>query len=104
MNSSTDLNLKKDIDDYKVVLDNYEVLSSEDGYTAYELAKQALVLADRWSEISFQSSQYSAKYEVSKSAFYDYAYRKYRVLMQVHEFCRVVYRQCSENLRNRMDF
>lgn len=103
MNFSQELNLKEDILNYQVILDNYQALSSEDGDTAYELAKQALALCDRWSEIAFQASQYSTKYEVSKSAFYDYAYRKYRVLMQIHDFCRVVYRQCSENLRNRMD-
>lgn len=103
MSSLQGLNLKQDIEDYKVILDNFQSLSSEDGDTAYELAKQALILSDRWSEIAFNSSQYSARYEVSKSSFYDYAYRKYRILIQIHDFCRVVYRQCSENLRSRMD-
>lgn len=96
-----DLIYKDDLEQYQIILDNYEALSSEDGVTAYRLAKMAIVQADRWNEIAFESSKASKELEVSKTNLYNWAYHRYRILMTIHEFCRVVYRQCEEQARER---
>lgn len=101
MNKIEELGLfKEDLEQYQIILDNYEALSSEDVTTAYNLAKCCMIQADRWNEIAFSSSKYGKEYAISKTDLYNWAYHKYRILMTVHEFCRVVYRQCSEDLRN----
>lgn len=92
---------KEDLEQYQVLLDNYEALSPEDGNTAYKLAKMMIISADRWNEIAFNASKYSKEYEVSKTELYQWAYHKYRILMTLHEFCRVVYKQVCDNERQR---
>lgn len=96
-----DLIYKDDLEQYQIILDNYEALSSEDGVTAYRLAQMAIVQADRWNEITFESSKAAKELEVSKTNLYNWAYHRYRILMTIHEFCRVVYRQCEEQARER---
>lgn len=92
--------LKEDIEQYNFLKDNFEALSSEDGKTAYELAIQMLVAADRWVEICKNISNYAKEMNTTRTALYDWSYHKYRILMNMHEFCRVVYRQCEEEQRN----
>lgn len=101
MNESVVLLFKEDLEQYQIILDNYQALSSEDGATAYRLAQMAIVQADRWAEISFDASKLYKKAEVAKTDLYNWAYHKYRILMTIHDFCRVVYRQCSEAERCR---
>lgn len=93
--------LKEDNEQYQMLLDNYEALNSEDGDTAYELAKMCILASDRWNEIAFQSSKLAKKYNISKTDLYQYAYHRYRILMTLHEFCRVIYKKCQDDLRNR---
>ena len=92
---------KEDLMQYKLVLDNFEALTSEDGATAYQIAQMSLIQADRWTEIALNASKYSSKTGIAKTDLYNWAYHKYRILSQIHEFSRVVYRQCSESERNR---
>lgn len=92
--------LKEDIEQFNFLKDNFEALSSEDGETAYQLAVKMLVCADRWTEICKDISNYAKEFNTTKSSLYDWAYHKYRILMNMHEFCRVVYRQCREEERN----
>lgn len=92
--------LKEDIEQYQFLKDNFEALNSEDGETAYKLAVQMIICADRWSEISLNISKYAKELNTSKTTLYNWAYHKYRILMTMHEFCRVVYRQCREELKN----
>lgn len=92
---------QEDLEQYKMIIDNYSALASNDGATAYELAKMSMIEADRWNEIAFNSSKYSKESNVSKTDLYQWAYHKYRILMTIHEFCRVVYRQCEEDSRSR---
>lgn len=102
MNNYDNLGLfQEDLEQYKMIMDNYESLSSEDGPTAYELAVMCIVAADRWNEIAFNASKLSKSVGVVKTDLYNWAYHKYRILMTLHEFCRVVYRQCEENVRTR---
>ena len=92
---------KEDIAQYQMLLDNYESLTPEDGDTAYELAKDLIILADRWNEISLNASKIAKDSSISKTDLYNWAYHKYRILMTLHDFCRVVYKQCSDNARMR---
>ncbi len=92
--------LQDDIEQFNVLRDNFEALNSEDGDTAYKLALQMIVCADRWCEIALNISKYSKDLENSKTNLYNWAYHKYRILMTMHEFCRVVYRQCREEMNN----
>lgn len=94
---------EEDIKQYNEMLKNYDLLQTEDLDLAYELSKQFILLADRWNEIAFESSKYSKECNMSKTTFYQWAYHKYRILMTLHEFCRVVYKQGSDNLRMRKD-
>ena len=87
---------KEDLEQYQMLLDNYEALAPEDGNMAYKLAKMMIICADRWNEIAFSASKYSKEYNVSKTELYQWAYHKYRVLMTLHEFCRVVYKQVCD--------
>lgn len=101
MNDNIKLLFEEDLAQYQFVLDNYEALSSEDGATAYQLAQRAIIQADRWAEISFNASKLYKTADVAKTDLYNWAYHKYRILMTIHDFCRVVYRQCSEAERCR---
>lgn len=100
-NEKVQLIFKEDLEQYQFVMDNVETLSSEDGATAYKLAQMSLSQADRWLEISLNASKLSREVSVAKTDLYNYTYHKYRILMTIHEFCRVVYRQCSEAERCR---
>lgn len=92
---------KEDLEQYQMILDNYAILTSDDGMTAYELAKMCISAADRWSEITMNASKICKEAKISKTDLYNWAYHKYRILMTIHDFCRVVYRQCSEAERCR---
>lgn len=92
--------LDEDIEFYKYLLSEYESLSSEDYKYAYDLSKQALMTADRWNEIMLESAKYSKELDLPKSRFENYAYQKWKMLMKIHEFCRIVYRQGADGITN----
>lgn len=92
--------LKEDIKQYNEILETYNQLNPEDIELAYDLAKECLILANRWNEIMLQSAKYCTSLGISRTAFEKYAYHKYRVLMTAHEFCRVVWRQGKEEYKN----
>ena len=92
--------LKEDIMQYKEMLACYEEMQPTDLLEAYEYSKKFLVMADRWSEIAFNASKYCVEMECSKTDSYNWAYQKYRNLQLLHEFCRVVYRQGTDSLKN----
>lgn len=93
-------NLKEDIKQYNLALEDFENIDSSDFMTAYELAKEFLLLANRWNEIMLESAKYCTLVDTSKSSFEKWAYHKYRILMTAHEFCRVTYRQGKEEYSN----
>lgn len=92
---------KADLELYQAILDNYESLVAEDMETAYELAKISILQADRWNEISFELSKKARELGYAKTELQNWAYHRYRILMTIHESCRVVWRQCKETLRSR---
>ena len=94
---------KEDLKNYNEIFDAFQKMYSEDGALAYDLAISALVNADRWNEIMVNASKYARECDCSKTDLYSYCYNKYRILSKIHEFCRVVFRNCNEEARSRMD-
>ncbi len=92
--------LKEDIEQFKNTLETYEQLETEDIDLAYDLAKESLLLANRWNEIMLDSAKYCTLVETSRTLFEKWAYHKYRILMTIHEFCRCVWRQNKEDYRS----
>jgi len=92
--------LREDIEFYQTLMSDYESLDSSDYTFAYDLSKVALMTADRWNEILLESAKYSKELDVTKSRFENYAYQKWKILMKMHEFCRIVYRQGKDGITN----
>lgn len=92
--------IKEDIEVYNEVIEEFKMLDSSDFTNAYTLSQKALVTADRWNEIMLNSVKYSKDFEVTKSEFTNYCYQKFKMLMKIHDFCRVVYRQGSYELQS----
>lgn len=92
--------LIEDIKQYNELVADFNRLDSSDYTTAYELSQLALSLADRWNEIMINSVKYSKELEYTKSEFSTYCYQKFKILMKIHEFCRVIYRQGSYNMED----
>ncbi len=101
MDEKVKLIYKEDLEAYQTIFDNYESLTSDDLETAYMLAKMSIIQADRWNEIAFNAEKVNRELGVSKTSLYNWAYHRYRILMTIHESCRVVWRQCKEDFRNR---
>ena len=92
--------LNEDIEFYKKLVEDFKSLDSNDFSTAYTLSQEALITADRWNEIMLNSVKYSKELEVTKSDFTNYCYQKFKMLIKVHDFARVVYRQGVQGLQN----
>ena len=92
--------LVEDIKIYNGLVEDFSNLDSSDFQTAYSLSQVALLTADRWNEIMLDSVKYSKELEVTKSEFTNYCYQKFKMLMKIHDFCRVVYRQGSYGIQN----
>lgn len=92
--------LKKDIEQFQGAMEDFYNLVPEDIETAYQLAMVFMHLANRWTEIQLYSNKYCIALGVTRTAFKDYAYEKYRLSSKAHEFCRVVWRQGKEDMNN----
>ena len=92
--------IKEDIKFYNELMENFKKLESSDFTTAYKLSQSSLIAADRWNEIMLNSARYSKELEYTKSEFSSYCYQKFKMLMKVHEFCRIIYRQGSYGIQN----
>ena len=92
--------LSEDIEQYKGIIEDFKNLDSSDFSSAYKLSQDALITADRWNEIMLQSVKYSKELEVTKSEFTNYCYQKFKMLMKIHDFARIVYRQGSYGVQN----
>lgn len=92
--------LKKDIEQFQSSMEDFQNLVPEDIDTAYQLAMLFMGLSNRWTEIQLDSTKYCVVVGVSRTAFRDYAYEKYRLAITAHEFCRVVWRNGKEELKN----
>ena len=92
--------LKEDIKQYEEVIDIYSNLNTTDIELAYDLAIKSLLLADTWNEIMLNCTDLKTELSMSKTSLEKWSYHKYRILMTIHEFCRVVWRQGKEESRN----
>lgn len=95
--------IKGDIEQFKAAMEDFYNLIPEDIESAYQLAMVFMQIADRWTEIQLNSNKYCIALNVTRTAFKDYAYEKYRLASKAHEFCRVVWRQGRDNLNNRFN-
>lgn len=93
------MELEKDIKQYKGLVEDFKSLDSSDYATAYALSQLALSLADRWNEIMLQSAKYSKELEYTKSEFTSWCYQKFKILIKIHDFARIVYRQGAYEMR-----
>ena len=92
--------LKQDIEQYQGAMEDFYSLIPEDIESAYQLAMVFMQLANRWAEIQLNANKYCTNLGVTRTAFKDYAYQKYRLSSKAHEFCRVVWRQGKEEYKN----
>lgn len=92
--------LEEDIKCYNGLVKDFKSLDSSDFTTAYKLAQSSLVMADRWNEIMLDSVKYSKNSDYTKSELTSYCYQKFKMLMKIHDFCRVIYRQGSYGIQN----
>ncbi len=92
--------LKQDIEQYHGAMEDFYNLIPEDIESAYQLAMIFMQLANRWAEIQLNANKYCTDLGVTRTAFKDYAYQKYRLSSKAHEFCRVVWRQGKEEYKN----
>lgn len=92
--------LKEDINQYNGAMEDFYSLVPEDVETAYQLAMVFMQIANRWTEIQLNSNKLCTQLGVTRTAFKDYAYEKYRLASKCHEFCRVVWRQGKEEYKN----
>nr|DAM50317.1 MAG TPA: hypothetical protein [Caudoviricetes sp.] len=92
--------LKQDIEQYQGAMEDFYSLIPEDIESAYQLAMVFMQLANRWAEIQLNANKYCTDLGVTRTAFKDYAYQKYRLSSKAHEFCRVVWRQGKEEFKN----
>lgn len=92
--------LNEDIEIYNKLMGEFKILNSSDYSTAYILSQEALVTADRWNEIMLDSVKYAKQLEITKSEFTNYCYQKYKILMKVHEMCRMIYRAGTYGITN----
>ena len=91
---------KEDLDMYRKLVEDFKNLQSADFSTAYALSQDALILADRWNEIMLNSVKYSKDLDCTKTDFSNYCYQKFKMLIKIHDFCRVVYRQGSYGIQS----
>lgn len=92
--------LKEDINQYNDAMEDFYNLIPEDIESAYQLAMVFMQIANRWTEIQLNSNKLCTQLGVTRTAFKDYAYEKYRLASKCHEFCRVVWRQGKEEYKN----
>ena len=91
---------KEDLEMYRNLVEEFKNLQGNDFSTAYTLSQDALIMADRWNEIMLNSVKYSKDLECTKTDFSNYCYQKFKMLIKIHDFCRVVYRQGSYGIQS----
>jgi len=89
---------KEDEEQFLDLKIEYAMLNQENIGKASQIATRALILADRWSEISFQMAKLE---KLGKPLSKDYRKRsteKYKTLMEIHTHARVVWGRGEERV------
>lgn len=92
--------LSEDIEQYKGIIEDFKNLDSSDFASAYTLSQVALVTADRWNEIMLNSVKYAKETQYTKSEITSYCYQKYKILIKIHDICRMIYRTGAYEINN----
>lgn len=93
--------LSEDIEQYKGIIEDFKNLDSSDYSTAYVLSQVALITADRWNEIMLNSVKYAKETNYTKSEITSYCYQKYKILIKIHDMCRMIYRSGVYEMENK---
>lgn len=91
---------REDLEQYYEVAETYVNLAQEDTITAFELAKKAWVLADRWASLQLNASKL-ATLKTNKTDVKEYCYKKYQLLKYIHEHARSIHRLGEEDLKRK---
>ena len=92
--------LSEDIEFYNKLMEDFKNLDSSDYSTAYVLSQEALITADRWNEIMLNSVKYAKETQYTKSEITSYCYQKYKILIKIHDICRMIYRTGAYEIKN----
>ena len=92
--------LNEDLEMYRGLVEEFKALDSGDFQTAYELSQKALIMADRWNEIMLNSVKYSQEMDCTKTDFSNYCYQKFKMLIKIHDMCRIIYRSGTYGITN----
>ncbi|GIM29877.1 hypothetical protein CPJCM30710_25430 [Clostridium polyendosporum] len=87
---------KEDLNLCYEVAESYVNLNSENYAGAFELSKNAWILADRGANLSAEASKLALSYKVGKTDLKDFCYRKYKLMEYIHEMSRIVWRYGQE--------
>lgn len=92
--------LPNDCKQYDETMARWNALRDNDVQEAYDLMKDSLTLAERWSEIQATSRKLNTlnPKEVTMTDFKTWAYHRYQVLKAMHDASRVIWRQANEYL------
>jgi len=91
--------VQEDCNRFRDLAKEYMHLTPENGDSAYKLAIDSWLLAQRWSEISSNASKISLDRDINKTDFQKWAYEKYRQLQLMHEHCRSIWKTATDELR-----
>ena len=89
----------EDTNMYLETLLRYEGVGNMEGEELFTLKKISLVQADRWSEIKASAKRaktFDNGEKIVITDLRDWAYRRYQILMAIHEDCRSMWRSLNE--------
>jgi hypothetical protein len=94
---------KKDLDEYAgdlaeyfIILKTYKELTDNDMSTAYQLSKDAIALADRFTEIHFDLRKYEESNKTKEAAMKDLFEKREKRLTKIHDQSRMVWARGKE--------
>lgn len=94
----------EDINLYYDIMERYLKLTPENYVGAYELSKDALVMVDRFSNLSADATKLSLSNVIAKTNktdIKDFCYRKLKVMHGVYETARMVWNKGEQASRER---
>ncbi|MDP4143202.1 MAG: hypothetical protein Q8936_01790 [Bacillota bacterium] len=90
-----------DADQFYDILQKFMEITPENYLTAFQVSKDALSLADRWSCLMTNAGKLALSNKINKTELKDYCYRKYQTLKYIHEFLRMIWNKGEQGERGR---
>jgi hypothetical protein len=94
----------EDCKQYRDIARRYMNLTTEDYISAFDVAQQSWVLAQRWSDIQSNAAQLAIEQNVRKTDLRDWAYQRYRQLQLMHEHARMIWKAGEDEARQERYF